>query len=482
MTDPAGSTSGRSAPRYRRPAALLLALAAAGAAYFLVAGRKPSQREKLRRDFRSGDYAACIRRIIEHPDAFHTDFTRRAADDLRRLSGNTSFPVVPPSPEFFRRRAFYGCIAARLARPARRETVLAAFEFVVREVPPVAGPGEQPDIGVMPHTILLRGYGACDRSAWVLCTLLESLGIGAYVVYLRDPQTGASHHTIAAAEIDNNLFLLDTWAGLPVLTRAGRCATFREVAADPAVIDDILIGGRRQFATGTHVANALVLLPFEAETVHPISAAVQETLAAETPPLYHNFRRRLMHLGALLFAGGRVDDRTWKLTAEDCRYEAALWDYPFRTGHNSRIPQYARSVAAAHPWLQALRHARWEYLAGGHREDAYDDVIASLPADDPARIAAEYFRGACLLSRNAEGAVDAAEAFLEQHPGSAWAEPMLMLLGEALAARGEPTRAATCLAQVTGPRALRAAWLLERIANGEELRPSPGDMFPGSPQ
>ena len=464
---------------------LLLAFAAAFAGYRMIGGHtRFSQRDALRQEILSGDYAAAVGRIVAHPSDFHSKLTQTAADNFRYLAGRSSYPAVPPGPRFFRRQAFYRSVAATLLRPTRRETILAAFEFVVREIPPVAGPGEQEDVGVPPDTILLRGYGACDRSAWALCTLLENLGIRACVIYLRDPQTGISHHTIAAAEFGGLLYLLDTWAGVPVTTTAGRCAAFDEVVADSATIDDASIGGRRQFVSGAEVANSIVLLPLEAASVHPITAAVQETLAGSGPLLYRDFRERLAHLGKMLFPGDDLVDDGVRLTAQGSNCIAAVWDYPFRIAHNGRLPDYARSVEEAHPWLRRCFDARWEHLAGSHEKEAaaYEELIRSIPAGDPAAIAAEYFRAACLLSHGADGGVEAAEAFLAKHTESVWSCQMLLALGEELAAKGDADRAVQYLDKVTGVRALRAAWLISRLREGrcasmkaEELFPQAGD-------
>ena len=47
-----------------------------------------------------------------------------------------------------------------------------------------------------PYYIWQRGFGVCDRQAWVLCELAYQQGWETQIVYLRDPKTKISPHTI----------------------------------------------------------------------------------------------------------------------------------------------------------------------------------------------------------------------------------------------------------------------------------------------
>jgi len=452
--------------------AVLSAAAVAVAAYVMLA-RSPRAKEmdELRAEFAKGNYQQCIDRVVTQPQIFMTDDVKPAQTNLRQLAGNKGFPTVAPRAESLRRRAFYSQVAARLKRADTRETVLAAFNYVVANVASAAGPGEKPGIGATPDVVLLRGYGVCDRGAWVFCTLLEQLRIPAYVIYLRDPETGVSRHTIAGAEIDGSIRLFDTYAGMPVINADGRIATLQDVLRDPASIDRVQIGGKPQLVTGRELANGVVLLPFEPETVHPLAAALHVALGEQAPVIYQDYRKALIHLGAAVFPGVPLEDQFYRLKNPKSGCLLSLWDYPFRIGYNMRIDDYRKEVEAAHQWMRILEDGRRTELGGGRvgmhpaaEADAsagYDMLISSGTAPADAVIAAEFFRASLLARITPDDGLPLARKFLQDHPETYWRDQMLQTLGEALAKAGSYAEAIECLKQVTGPRVLRAAAFIE---------------------
>ena len=81
------------------------------------------------------------------------------------------------------------------------------FELVKNKViKPVKG---QRDQSAYPLAIAQRGFGVCDRQAWVLCELAYQIGADCYIIYLMDPDTGVSHHTICEVKYNNKSYILD---------------------------------------------------------------------------------------------------------------------------------------------------------------------------------------------------------------------------------------------------------------------------------
>ena len=465
---------------------VLSAALIAAVAYLLLSGSpRTGELAALRADFDSARYQECIDRVVMQPLVFLDDRARTGQANLRQLSAAKNYPVVLPDADFVRRRVFYSEIAERLKRNTPRETVMAVFNYVVANVSSATGPGEKAGVGVTPETILLRGYGVCDRGAWVFCTLLEQLRIAAYVIYLREPETDVSHHTIAGAEIDAAIYLFDTYSGTPVINSAGRVATLGDVFEHPTDIDSVTIGGKPQLAKGLDVANCALLLPFEPETIHPISAGLQSALTKTAPPerrapiLYRDYRMALIHAGAVAFPGVPLDGEASRLKNPKTGNLLSLWDYPFRIGYNLRLEDYRREVDTAHHWPAHFREARARQLAGRPDAAAFDAIIASLPAADEGRVAAEYFRATSLVPQPA--ANDAAAKFLDAHPQSFWRDAILQGLGEALAVDGKFDDARGYLEQITGPRSVRAAAFIEAakssrlpaILSADSLAPAP---------
>jgi hypothetical protein len=102
-----------------------------------------------------------------------------------------------------------------------------------------------------PYWIWQRGFGVCDRQAWVLCELAYQQGWETQIVYLRDPKTKVSPHTICelrrsgtevwfadphanilfkntsiSAVVSNNKILYSMWDKHPELREAVKDSVF----------------------------------------------------------------------------------------------------------------------------------------------------------------------------------------------------------------------------------------------------------------
>jgi hypothetical protein len=75
--------------------------------------------------------------------------------------------------------------------------------------------GHKDDI-ILPFFIWKRGYGVCDRQSWVLAELAYQLGYETRIIWLMNPETGISPHTIceirkkdfsAIADPLNNIYI-----------------------------------------------------------------------------------------------------------------------------------------------------------------------------------------------------------------------------------------------------------------------------------
>ena len=64
-----------------------------------------------------------------------------------------------------------------------------------------------------PYTIWHLKKGLCDRQAWVLCELAYQLGYETQIVYLRNPKTLVSPHTICELRKGDKVWLADPYSG-----------------------------------------------------------------------------------------------------------------------------------------------------------------------------------------------------------------------------------------------------------------------------
>ncbi|HOL47805.1 MAG TPA: transglutaminase domain-containing protein [bacterium] len=68
------------------------------------------------------------------------------------------------------------------------------------------------DFNDLPLYLMIRGAGACDRSAWVLCTLAYHLGFDAHLIYLyKNLEDTESFHTVAEIKVNNKWYVFDPY-------------------------------------------------------------------------------------------------------------------------------------------------------------------------------------------------------------------------------------------------------------------------------
>jgi tetratricopeptide (TPR) repeat protein len=92
------------------------------------------------------------------------------------------------------------------------------------------------DFGANPYDIMLRGYGACDRMAWVYCALARQLGYHSYIVYLRPAGGGASRHTLATTWTGTQWILADSQNGLILRDDKVNPLSIPKIAKNPKLL------------------------------------------------------------------------------------------------------------------------------------------------------------------------------------------------------------------------------------------------------
>ena len=92
-----------------------------------------------------------------------------------------------------------------------------------------------------PAGTLIRGWGFCDSIAMAFVQVAERLDLEGQLVFLKDPDTGSSPHTVATLKLDGE------WRVFDVLYRAvsrdpdGSLATMQDVASGRAPITSSLV-------------------------------------------------------------------------------------------------------------------------------------------------------------------------------------------------------------------------------------------------
>jgi len=126
---------------------------------------------------------------------------------------------------------FFKKLAQRIVRETEegQPPISALFTAVCEQIEP----SEPPKGNLLwPYTIWHLRKGVCDRQAWVLCELAYQFGYEAQIVYLRNPKTLISPHTICEIRRGNKKWVADPYSDklLPNVSVAD-LATHPELAA-----------------------------------------------------------------------------------------------------------------------------------------------------------------------------------------------------------------------------------------------------------
>jgi len=159
-----------------------------------------------------------IRTMDPHPDSYAFDVIRRktfgfTSEEMRstRLSGSAV--------QYMERALLYRDIAHAQGgvtdRPvSERVAALTEWTFVnvsnhFKQTTPTGG--NFFDYNDVPLSLMIRGMGSCDRSAWVLATLAVHSGLPARMVYLFVDPEGPSSHTITEIKTERGWQAVDPY-------------------------------------------------------------------------------------------------------------------------------------------------------------------------------------------------------------------------------------------------------------------------------
>lgn len=268
----------------------------------------------------------------------------------------------------------------------------------------------EPDVTyASPMDILLRGYGLCDRSAWILALLCQRAGLPASIALLQKPTETISNHTLCQILVSRRWLLCDTTQGTFVrLGPDGALATFENIIPRLEKERDNA-SFQEEFGVFREAGIAVV---YEAEGAFPRFSLLEPYLRVIQPyiPLFVDLQAQLDRARtALSNVGG------------DRRSQVGVWGYPFFVVGAYRNPSFSSVRQKYLSRMLAYRDGRFLQLLGFPREaiQAYAKSGENCAAE--AREDILYFIAQCFREA---GNLDDAEAnfslYLSRHPDGRW--------------------------------------------------------------
>ncbi len=236
------------------------------------------------------------------------------------------------------------------------------------------------DFNDLPLEILLRGMGACDRSAWVLSTLAYYAGLESTIVYLYKDMSGLSNHTVADVKADGVFRAVDP---------------FNHRLYDKSVSRLSAEGGDFKYF-------CVFINPIESQALLPIMKLAEILSRWYIPDqrLFFNSETALASFVERLYREEVLSQRTPRREIEDDLMDKIIlasdtrvnplvtingvavgrWGYPFWLRGYYQMDLWPMMKAAQFPFLDDLREVRMKQLLGRYEET--DALFESMTGKD----------------------------------------------------------------------------------------------------
>jgi len=251
------------------------------------------------------------------------------------------------------------------------------FAFVTNEIAPRA----LADSHERPEDILVRGYGSCDQACWALVALAEQMGLAGMIIFLRDPESGLSPHTIAALHIEDRWLLFDPFAAIRFVDNRGRDLNLGAALRNPRLWRQHLTGNLGLFEPD-HLPWACFLVYTEARGCLPRWSVFEQALGISSPRLWFNPLKRVAdfrrYVAMALSGEGENPDPALRASAQkslphfnppagldcriygepfqmECRYADRGWLAEQKKSRSQGIFRSGRLLHLTGRWDEALR-------------------------------------------------------------------------------------------------------------------------------
>lgn len=342
--------------------------------------------------------------------------------------------------EYFWRCVNYQRIARQIIKDCKtdEEKAMALFDWTYRNVGIVK---EKRVLFALPYDIMLRGYGLCDRSSWVLTTLANQAGFKGSIYMLLDPDTGASPHTVALIYLLDKWVVFDTYYGFVLKMKDGKTlAGLNDIIDNPSLTGMYPPYGNNGFMP---FKQGLLGLPLEAEAGLPRIKVIQDVvdeIFPDAPNVYRNMLERL-HFTIKTLLGYDYDPDnpfTFPFRDKNRQYIIGSWFYPYMLKPFYAQGLFVKQQKKEDPAVEYYQAARYSFLLGDYRKavSQFDELLKTSP-DAKYSSDMEYFKCLCYFgAKEYKKTVSELERYLQDYPDSKWQAGAMYHLGRSYEALG----------------------------------------------
>ncbi|MBS3763324.1 MAG: hypothetical protein KGZ25_08490 [Planctomycetes bacterium] len=248
------------------------------------------------------------REVPDEPKAAYKKLSAREKLDPAFLSA----PFSHRDFHRWRSAVVFKMIAEKITR-GEKDDIEALFEATADRLESRQNKDKRP---LWPLRIWQGRTGLCDRQAWVFCELAYQKGWETQIVYLRDPESGVSHHTIAEVRKDHRVYTVD-----PYKNRLVEGYSVRMLASRPELIKKNWPESQKFWP---EFKNAILWTPAYPQDYAPRNQRLQQILRKEfgeaCPRFGEDPEQRLRKYQSLR--------KHHEVTNK--RFPMRLWFYPFR--------------------------------------------------------------------------------------------------------------------------------------------------------
>ncbi|MGR3318996.1 MAG: tetratricopeptide repeat protein [Candidatus Anammoxibacter sp.] len=272
-----------------------------------------------------------------------------------------------------------------------RDIIFTLYDWAVRNIAILSANDIGPDINGFIYDNMMRGFGVCDRSAWVLATLAYQAGYHANVISMPD-------HAIAQIYLEDTWALLDPHYGI-IFKDDKKLLGLDDKAAIESIIKANRCYGKR--AVEYFMSSNIVTI-CEPLSISPKMEILQNVLNKhyEDPPrVYYDI------LGELSFSistmsGSSATKLESPITVPYAfpgkKYTIMVWLFPFEIRFSSKRVTYIANMEKHYPHLKYYAKAR-EYQIMGDFEKALAEYgkLLSATLNSSAKESLVYNKALC---------------------------------------------------------------------------------------